>query len=269
MERKNGEKIPVEVSSSPINNHKGKMVGNMASFVDRTDKYRFKKGLRKAKEKIHILSSKIMEAEENQKRLIARELHDGVGSSLTAVKFALEEKVHSTDKKTMDLDIISLEQILSMIRDTIEEIHRISTNLRPSVIDDMGLVIGLNSLFRELQEIHPDIQIKTQVDTEEEGIPESLKIVIFRILQEALNNVFKYSQADNVRVALKKTNKGLELCVEDNGIGFIPEEVLSAHGRTESMGLSTMKERTELSHGKFEINSRKQKGTTIRAVWPV
>jgi len=268
-QHKDGKKFPVEVSFSNISNHKGKIVGRMASFIDRSDKYRFKKGLKKEKNKVRILSSKLMEAEEKQKRLIASELHDGIGANLTAIKFALEEKISSMNEENEIKSGISIEQIVSMVRDTIEETHRISSDLRPSILDHMGIIATIHSVCREFQEVQSTIQIETMIDMEEEEIPESLKIVIYRVLQEALNNALKHSQADTVRVSLRNTVKGLELSVKDDGIGFDAEELLSKDDWMEGMGLSSMHERIELSGGFFNLLSQKGKGTVIQANWPL
>jgi signal transduction histidine kinase len=190
-----------------------------------------------------------------------------VGARLTAIKFALEEKVSLMDEKMVMQSDVSLEQIVSMVRDTIEEIHKISTNLRPSLLDDLGIVATIHSVCRDFQEIQSDIQLKPKIYINEEEIPESLKIVIFRILQEALNNALKYSRSGTVWVSLQRTDGVLELSVEDNGIGFDEKNILSEESQTRGMGLGSMKERTELSNGSLEIQSMKGKGTKISATW--
>jgi signal transduction histidine kinase len=190
-----------------------------------------------------------------------------VGARLTAIKFALEEKVSLMDEKMVMQSDVSLEQIVSMVRDTIEEIHKISTNLRPSLLDDLGIVATIHSVCRDFQEIQSDIQLKPKIYIKEEEIPESLKNVIFRILQEALNNALKYSRSGTVWVSLQRTDGVLELSVEDNGIGFDEKNILSEESQIRGMGLGSMKERTELSNGSFEIQSIKGKGTKISATW--
>ena len=267
VERKGGKKIPVEVSSSIIRNHKGKTVGKMTSFRDISDKYRLKKGLRRVKRNVRILSSKLMESEEKQKHMMARELHDGVGARLTAIKFALEEKLSFMDKEKVPQGDISLEQIVAMVRDTIEETHKISTNLRPSLLDDLGIITTIHSVCREYQGVQSDIQLKHKIKIKEDEIPESLKIVIFRVLQEALNNALKHSRAGTVCVSLKRTGRFVEFSVEDDGKGFDEEKILSEESQTGGMGLGSMKERTELSNGSFEIQSKKGNGTKISARW--
>ena len=107
------------------------------------------------------------------------------------------------------------------------------------------------------------------MNTEEEEIPEPLKIVIYRVLQEALTNVAKYSNAQAVRISLGKKDNGSELIIQDNGDGFRLEDLNgSAADGMNQKGLSNMRERTELSGGVFRIESEKGRGTTIRAFWP-
>jgi signal transduction histidine kinase len=109
--------------------------------------------------------------------------------------------------------------------------------------------------------------VERLIETEEREVPESLKIVIFRVLQEALNNVAKYGKADLVRVSLKRTDERIELIIKDNGQGFDVERVRSAKSLTRGFGLTSMKERTELSGGSFLVESKKGAGTIVRASW--
>jgi signal transduction histidine kinase len=133
----------------------------------------------------------------------------------------------------------------------------------------MGLLAAIRSSCRELKELYERIQIETEIGIQEEDVQEPLKIVIYRVLQEALNNVVKHGGADTVRVLLTKTERSLELSIRDNGQGFDPEEKLSGESQMGGMGLVGMKERTELSNGTFEIASEKGKGTVIKAKWPL
>jgi signal transduction histidine kinase len=225
--------------------------------------------LRESERQLRVLSSKILEAQESERKIIAQELHDSIGASLTAIRYGLEEKLHRMGKDSPPPEGISLEQIISIVRDTIDEAHRISSNLRPSALDDMGLLTAIRSTCREFQEIHEGIKVGAQIDVREEDVQEHLKIVIYRVLQEALNNILKHSGADAVRVNLIKTERSLELSIKDNGQGFDPEENLGYEDEMGGMGLIGMKERTELSNGTFEIASEKGKGTVVCAKWPV
>jgi signal transduction histidine kinase len=123
--------------------------------------------------------------------------------------------------------------------------------------------------FREFQTTYSRILSEKEIDIREENVPESLKMVIYRIMQEALNNISKHGQADLIHLAFRKTGGGLELSIQDNGQGFDLAEVLSAEGSKKGMGLSSMRERADHSGGSLLIESAKGKGTLIRAVWPI
>jgi signal transduction histidine kinase len=218
---------------------------------------------------LRILSAKLLDTQENERKTIAQELHDSIGASLTAIRYGLEEKLQRMGKHNAPPEGISLEKIISIVRDTIEETHRISSNLRPSSLDDMGLLAAIRSLCRELQEVYEVIEIEQDLTIQESEIQDSLKIVIYRVFQEALNNVFKHSRADTIQVCLRKTERSLGLSIRDNGEGFDPEGMLTHEGRMGGMGILGMKERTELSSGTFKITSEKGKGTVIEAKWPL
>jgi signal transduction histidine kinase len=139
--------------------------------------------------------------------------------------------------------------------------------LHPSILDDLGLLAAIREICREFKEVYSDIQVTSNIDIREHDVPESLKILIFRILQEALNNVAKHSSADQVNLGLKKTKRKIELTIEDNGNGFDLNEVLLAGRRERGLGLQSMRERTELFGGSIEFRSKKGEGTRIFADW--
>ena len=227
------------------------------------------KALKRSEKKLRALSTRILETQENERRSIARELHDSVGSDLAAIKYALEQK-WSCMKERLSPDYgLPMEQIIELICRSIEEIRNISSNLRPSVIDDLGILAAIRSLCSEFQKIYSSIKIEHVLEIDEHDLPEPQKIVIYRLVQEALNNVSKHSGADNVQIHLTKNSNGIELCVQDNGQGFNKETILSDENEKEGLGLQGMKERTELSNGTFEIWSEKGKGTKILVRWPI
>jgi signal transduction histidine kinase len=117
--------------------------------------------------------------------------------------------------------------------------------------------------------MYPDIGIEKQIEIQENDVPDSLKIVIFRILQESLNNIAKHSQATLVRLSLKETDGNIELTIDDNGAGFDMDHVLSGDLSERGLGLASMKERAELPGGSFSLVSQKGAGTTVRASWPI
>jgi signal transduction histidine kinase len=133
----------------------------------------------------------------------------------------------------------------------------------------LGILPTIEWQCREYQRIYPHIRVEKQIRVTEDDIPESLKTVIYRISQEALNNIAKHSKADLVTLALQKVGDPIELVIQDNGQGFNVEETLSKESYKRGLGLSSMKERAELSGGSFTIESVEGKGATIRVSWPI
>ena len=136
-------------------------------------------------------------------------------------------------------------------------------DLRPSILDDLGILATVAWFIREFQRVYSHISIQDQINVEENQIPGSLKIVLFRILQEAMNNIAKHSKADLVRLSLRKKETRIELSIKDNGAGFDLDSI------KQGMGMTSMQERTELSGGTFTINSTPGSGTMIKVSWPI
>jgi signal transduction histidine kinase len=223
--------------------------------------------LRESEEQLRELSRKILEAQENERKLVAQEIHDSIGGSLAAIKFALEEKLESMEQNPLP-EVISLEKIISHVDEAINESRRISANLRPSLLDDLGLLATISWFCREFGKLHPDLRIEQQLETAEDEIPEMLKVVIYRVLQEAMNNVAKHSDAKRVRLHLVEQDNRIEMSVADDGRGFDPADHFAEPRTVGGFGLQGMRDRTMLCDGKFEIASEKGKGTTVHVSLP-
>jgi len=137
------------------------------------------------------------------------------------------------------------------------------------MLDDLGILATIKWYCRQFQSTYSGIRIKLSTKVEEHGVPDSLKIVIFRVLQEGLNNAAKHSKAKVVILLLRKTDRAIKLAVRDYGQGFDVSKAQSPSVTAHGFGLKSMKERTELSGGSFEIESTRGKGTIIRASWPI
>ncbi len=224
-----------------------------------------RKLLESSEQTLRFLSDQLITAQEKERKKISRELHDSIGSSLAAIRLLLQNALHGRGKLKRE----PLKNILSLTSSTINEVRRIISDLRPSFIDELGIIASLNRFCDQFTEIHPGIEIQQQIEIEEQEIPKSLKIVIFRIVQESCNNIAKYSQASMVKLELIKQKNAIRLSVIDDGIGFNPNLVEYKKGLGTGIGLVSMKERTELSGGTFALNSREGKGTTITASWPL
>ncbi len=218
--------------------------------------------LKKSEQTLRFLSDQLMSAQEEERKKISRELHDSIGSSLAAIRLLLQTTL---ERK---LERKPLKKILSLISGTIVEVRRIMADLRPSFIDELGIIGALDVFCRQFAEIHPGISLKQQVEIEENEVPESLKIIIFRIVQESFNNIVKYSKSKTVTLELVKQKNVMRLSIIDDGIGFNLNSVEYRKELGTGIGLVSMKERTELSGGIFVLKSSEGEGTTIIASWP-
>ena len=225
--------------------------------------------LAQSKKQLQILASQIVSAQENERKRIALEVHDVLGSSLSAIKFKVEEALLHLPKDGTSNISKPLEALIPLIQDTIEEARRIQADLRPPLLDDLGIVATFSWFCRRFETIYSGIKVEQTVTIREEEVPDNLKIALFRIAQEAMNNIGKYARADLVHLGLRKVDSSIELFIRDNGEGFDLESMFSRESSKKGLGLSSMKERVEFSGGSFSIESAKGKGTVIRAVWPV
>lgn len=240
---------------------------SVGSFLDITERKQAEAALQKSEEQLRFLSSQLLRAQENERKRIAGELHDGIGQILSAIKFGVEDTLNRLDKHTSTEATKALEAVIPVIQHGVEEVRRICMDLRPSILDDLGILATISWFCREFQVIYSGILIEQEIDIEEGDVPEALKIVIYRVLQEALNNIAKHSKANLVRLCLKKQGDALELCVEDNGLGFNLADELARDASKRGLGLASMKERTETSGGSFSVTSVPGKGSSLRASW--
>ena len=142
-------------------------------------------------------------------------------------------------------------------------------DLRPSTLDDLGIVATISWFCREFEATHPQINVEKKITAKEESIPLRIKTTIYRILQEGMNNVAKHSNSQLVYIFLERKEGRIELRIEDNGQGFNVENVLEGKVGKRGVGLASMKERTELAGGLFLLHSIEGGGTNINASWPV
>ena len=224
--------------------------------------------LKKSESSLRQLSSELLNAQEKERKMIAGEIHDSIGSSLAAIKFKVETTLTELTGNRPKTPT-ALKSLIPIVQGAIDEARRIQMNLRPSMLDDLGILPTIKWLCRQFESTYSDIRIKQSIKIEEHEVPDSLKTAIFRVLQEGLNNVAKHSRAKGVSLFLRKTDHGIQLVIRDYGQGFDLSRVQSPDGITQGLGLKSMRERTELSGGSFNIQSIEGKGTIVRASWPL
>jgi len=254
-----GQLTPVHLSLCPLESDDVPCICMVV--MDLTEHKRAEQDLKESAERLRYLSAQLLITQENERKLIASEIHDSLGSTLGAIKFKMEEVLQKTGSG-------DAESVTLMVQKAIEESRRIQMALRPSTLDDLGILPTLIWFCREFQKTYSSIHIETKININEKDVLDHLKTIIYRICQEAFNNIAKHSKAKVATLSLRKTDK-IELVIEDNGRGFNLEEKLSPGNYNRGLGLTSMRERAELSGGLCAIESIQGSGTAIRVSWPL
>jgi signal transduction histidine kinase len=209
-------------------------------------------------EKIKRISS-LIDGQEMERKRLARDLHDSLGQMVLAANLKLEQSKNSDDKQLKN-KIIETQELLKII---IKELRVISNNLTPSVLINFGLNEGLNNICNETK-INTGINIQYKFENiDEKTISEKDQIYIYRIVQEAINNITKHSKAQNAIVSLYKKQNNINLCIEDDGCGF------SLNQKSKGNGIANLQERVKLLNGSIEIETEPGAGTRIKISIPV
>lgn len=265
--RPNGETRFVEVAVSVYEDAGERAIQEVLRDV--TDRHQARSELERSHAELRQLSVALESAQEEERKRIARELHDELGQNLTVLKMeisGLKPKVAGglADHASRANLIADIERMDDLLNHTVYAIRRISADLRPQLLDDLGLVTALEALIKQVSR-SSQIHCSLSLDPERLSINERLATPLYRIAQEALNNVVKHSQATEATLSLSRdATNTLQLEIRDNGKGFAREE----RRKTASFGLIGMRERVYALNGELVIDSRLGGGTTIRVSIP-
>lgn len=227
--------------------------------IERENKRRYQE-IAEARSVLEQLSARLLDAQEEERRSISRELHDEIGQTLTAVLVDaanLANRIPADDAESRRY----LENIRALADSSVNSIRNIALLLRPSMLDDLGLIPALEWQAREVSR-RSGIKIKVTDENVPDSLPDAVRTCIYRVVQEALNNVARHSGATSASVNVRGQNGSLELTVTDDGTGFDP-------GRTRGIGLLGMEERVKQLGGRLEVRSEMGRGTTLRVTLPV
>jgi signal transduction histidine kinase len=209
--------------------------------------------LRASQTELRRLAVQHLTIQETERRRIAAVLHDGLGQSLSLLKLGIEEALRQMGDGVPRKAVESVKRLIPKVAGALDELRRVSTDLRPSILDDLGLLPTLSWFVREFEIANPNTRIEKHIRLIEKDVQEPLKLAIFRILQEAVNN----------------SEEGvLAFAVEDDGIGFDTGASARRGDARAGLGLQSMKERAELSGGTFAVTSAPGQGTKVCASWP-
>ncbi len=261
-----GEPRTVRSVLSRISSKKNRFTGGVCISEDITERRQTRKALQESEKQLRRLSSQLLAIHEKERERIANDIHDSLGQSLHVAKAGLENLIQRS-KENKPPSPGMLREIKKAIEFSIEEMRNIYMDLRPSLLDDLGILATIRWFFREFRTLNPEIHLTARISVCENETPEPLKIVIFRTIQSALENIASHSKCSSAAVFLGMKNGKLELMIEDNGLGFDPLDRISGEPETGGIGLACMQERVESSGGTFTFKSAKGQGTTIRAWW--
>jgi signal transduction histidine kinase len=217
-------------------------------------------------EQLRRLSRQILSAQEEERKKISRELHDVIAQTLTSINLRL-----SALKKEAAIDTRDIEQSIARTQQLVEKsvsiVHQFARELRPTVLDDLGLIPALHTFMKTFTR-ETGVHVSLSSFAAVEQVNGDKRTVLYRVAQEALNNVARHAQASQVAVSIQKQHGAICMKIKDNGKGFPAEQVLHAR-KQKRLGLLGMRERVEMVNGNFAINSAPGKGTTILAQIPL
>ncbi len=222
---------------------------------------------KEAEQRIRALSHRLLNAQEDERKVISRELHDDLGQRLNAAKIGIETLAEDLSQQSGEVKK-RLDDISKILQSSINSVRQLSGALRPSFMERLGLVEAIRDHIRKLVGVH-----SLSIDFKAGGIKEikldnETEINLYRIVQEALHNVVKHSRASQVNIRLVASHPDILLRIEDNGCGFSLEEQMTPISQGQKLGLVGMAERVDLLHGKFNIVSSSGNGTRIMVEIP-
>lgn len=223
---------------------------------------------KRAEEEIRLLSRQLIRAEEKIRKTLARDLHDEFGQVLTALQFGVETVCRSLPPGHDHLET-HCDRLSRMIAQLGNHVRDVTAELRPSMLDNIGLVPALRWHAGQFETMHPGVTVIVDVEDDLERLPAEAEIALYRVCQESLNNVAKHASASEVHINLLQKFDVVTLSVRDNGIGFETERwtgALVPHG---GYGILGMRERVADLGGQFEVESRRGQGTEVWVSLPL
>jgi len=251
----------------PVFDKEGNFLGTRGSNRDITDRKLTEEALRESERQLHCLSSQLIVAQEIERKRISRELHDELGQALTLMKMRLR----FINENLRNDQIILKEECknsLEYINQVIENVRRLSQDLSPLVLEDLGLTAGLKWLINNFAK-NNSIRIAHDIENIDRLLSQDSRIIIYRILQETLTNIVKHSKAEKVSVVISKHDDEISFLVEDNGIGFNLNNTVIKKDTLMGLGLKTIEERVRILGGSLYLQSQEGKGTRITFSMPI
>lgn len=258
---KDGHEIPVNVTLSPLRTEQGLLI--LSVIRDVTSRKEAEDALRRQEAELHEVQHRLLRKAEDERAFLARELHDGPIQELYHMAFQLDELASGSLPAGQE-ELI--QQTRESLQTTITTLRSIMSELRPPTLAPFGLEKTIRSHAEQFANSHPELAVDLDLDSDGQSLPEMLRLALFRIYQEALNNTLRHAQADRVQVTFRYHLEQVELSVSDNGRGFVVPRQWVNLARKGHYGLVGMRERAEALGGQLEVISAPGEGTryTVR-----
>ena len=247
----------------------GQLVGFSVQERDMTEWVKAEEALRASQTELRRLAAQHLTIQETERRRIAADLHDGLGQSLSLLKLGIQDALRQMGADVPQKAVESVKQLIPKVAGALDELRRVSMDLRPSSLDDLGILPTLSWFVREFEGANLKTRIEKHISVSEKDVPEPLKIAIFRILQEAVNNAVKHADANCIRISLHRGGGVIAFSIEDDGKGFDPGALARGGDARRGLGMQSMRERAELSGGSYAVSSALGHGTKVSVGWPV
>ena len=253
----NGKEIPCIVTATPFRGPDDQLIGVVENFKDISDRKQTEEQLQQSHKRLRDLASHLEQAREEERKRIARELHDELGQALTVLKMDihwLAQRIQKDDQPTQ----LKMEAMSNLVDNTVHLVQRLLSELRPGLLDDLGLSAAIEWQANEFRD-RLGIEFNIVSVPDDIKLSETCSTAIFRIFQETLTNIARHSKASKVEVLLTLDNDNVKLRVSDNGQGITKKQLTGAN----SLGLIGMRERIFSLNGTLEIKGDKNKGTIV------
>ncbi len=252
----------VEQRTFELSNANDQLIGEI------NERKKVEAALLESEEVLHQLSNNLLTVQENERQRISAELHDELGQSLAALKLQLRGVAGGLGDEPVDVLLQECEDLRSSINDIIENVRRLSRDLSPVLLDDLGIDAALEYLVNNFCRLS-GIEAEVNLIEINHLFAQNYQRMLYRIVQESLNNMGKYAQASHFELTIEKRSSRIFLVVKDNGKGFNVDNVLAQVSAERGMGLTAMAERVRILRGTLDVESATGKGTTIMVTVPV